>query len=164
MGPGPGSPERQGESQSPQPGESQEERHNRNVIELLQELRVAGLGVQVLSGFLVSLPFSNGFGKLAGWQRDLYLASLLLAVLATALLMGPVAYHRLVFRHGRRAALIQAANVMAIAGLAVVALAVVAAVTLVASFVAGTTGGVVLGALLGCLFCGLWFILPLARR
>ncbi len=81
--------------------ESEAQRDDRNLAELLQELRVAGMGVQVLFGFLLSLPFTNRFGTLSPAQRDLYLASLVLAAVATALLLGPVAYHRLVFRRGQ---------------------------------------------------------------
>ena len=104
---------------SPDPrDESEAQRDDRNLAELLQELRVAGLGVQVLFGFLLSLPFTNRFDKLSPAQRDLYLASLVLAAVATALLVGPVAYHRLVFRRGQKESLVRAASVMAIAGLA----------------------------------------------
>ena len=95
--------------------ESGAERADRNLAELLQELRVAGLGVQVLFGFLLSLPFTSRFTRLSGGQRDLYLACLVLAAAATALLLGPVAYHRLVFRRGEKESLVQAASVMAIA-------------------------------------------------
>jgi hypothetical protein len=116
---------------SPDPrDESEAQRDDRNLAELLQELRVAGLGVQVLFGFLLSLPFTNRFDKLSPAQRDLYLASLVLAAVATALLVGPVAYHRLVFRRGQKESLVRAASVMAIAGLAAVGLAVSAAVLL----------------------------------
>ena len=84
--------------------ESPEQRDDRNLQDLLQELRVAAIGVQVLFGFLLSIPFTTRFHLLDGGQRGLYLASLLLAALATVLLSGPVAYHRLVFRrHGRNA-------------------------------------------------------------
>src|SRR6202451_2281192 len=100
--------------------ESEAERVDRNLAELLQELRVAGLGVQVLFGFLLSLPFTSRFTRLSGGQRDLYLACLVLAAVATALLLGPVAYHRLVFRRGEKESLVRAASVMAIAGLAAV--------------------------------------------
>src|SRR6516165_1843909 len=78
--------------------ESEGERLDRNLAELLQELRVAGLGVQVLFGFLLSLPFTNRFSQVSTGERALYLTDLLLAGLATALLLAPVAYHRLVFR------------------------------------------------------------------
>jgi Family of unknown function (DUF6328) len=87
--------------------ESQAQRDDRNLGELLQELRVAGLGVQVLFGFLLSLPFTNRFTRLSPGQRDLYLASLVLAAVATALLVGPVADHRLVFRRGQKERLVR---------------------------------------------------------
>ncbi len=145
-------------------GESEDERFDRNLTELLQELRVTGVGVQVLSGFLLSLPFTVRFSRLGGWQQDLYLASLVLAVTASALLMGPVAYHRLLFRRGKRASLVRVANAMAIGGLAAVSLAICSAVAVVASYVAGIVAGLLITALLGCLFCGLWVALPLSRR
>ncbi len=144
--------------------ETEAERDDRNLAELLQELRVAGLGVQVLFGFLLSLPFTSRFTRLGPGQRDLYLASLVLSVVATALLLGPVAYHRLVFRQGRKEGLVRAANVMAVAGLAAVGLAVTAAVWLVTSFVAsGVTAGVISVFAL-VMFGGLWFVFPLTRR
>ena len=144
--------------------ETQDERDDRNLMELLQELRVAGLGVQVLFGFLLSLPFTNGFPKLTHAQRGLYIADLLLAALATLLLLGPVAYHRLVFRHHLKQPLVRVANRMAIGGLAAVALAVSIAVVLVTSFVEGNTSAIVVGVFIGCLFAVLWFVLPLLRR
>lgn len=131
---------------------------------MLQELRVAGLGVQVLFGFLLSLPFTNRFIRLSSGQRDLYLACLLLAAIATALLLGPVAYHRLVFRRGKKEGLVRAANKMAIAGLAAVGLAVSAAVLLVTSFVAGGLATILVSAFVFLLLGVLWFAFPLARR
>jgi hypothetical protein len=146
------------------PGETEAERDDRNLIELLQELRVAGLGVQVLFGFLLSLPFTNRFVKLSHPQRGLYVASLLLAALSTALLLGPVAYHRLMFRHHRKEQLVKDANVMAIVGLAAVGLAISAAVLLVVSYVERGLPVVIITVLTVCLFAALWFALPLARR
>ena len=144
--------------------ESEAQRDDRRLAELLQELRVAGLGVQVLFGFLLSLPFSVRFVKLSGAQRDLYVASLVLSALSTALLCGPVAYHRLVFRHHQKARLLRAANVMALAGLAAVGLAISTAVLLVISFVErGATVPIIAAATLVS-FVGLWFALPMARR
>jgi hypothetical protein len=144
--------------------ETQAERDDRNLIELLQELRVAGLGVQVLFGFLLSLPFTNQFKQLDGADRNLYLACLILAAVATALLLGPVAYHRLVFRQGMKEKLVKTANVMAILGLVTVGLSISASVLLVTGFVAGyTTGGVIAGLVL-VMFALLWFALPLTRR
>ena len=144
--------------------ETQAARDDRNLIELLQELRVLGLGVQVLFGFLLSLPFTSQFRQLDGADRNLYLACLILAAVATALLLGPVAYHRLVFRQGMKERLVTTANVMAILGLIAVGLAVSSAVLLVTGFVAGyTTGGVIAGLVL-LMFALLWFALPLSRR
>lgn len=144
--------------------ESQAERDDRNLAELLQELRVAGLGVQVLFGFLLSLPFTTAFKQLSGGERDLYLTCLILAAVATALLLGPVAYHRLVFRQGEKEKLVRSANIMAILGLITVGLAVSASVLLVTSFVAGYGTGSVIAVLVLVMFGLLWFAYPLARR
>jgi hypothetical protein len=154
-----------GVSGSPDPrDETEAERDDRNLAELLQELRVAGLGVQVLFGFLLSLPFTNRFSRLGSGQRGLYLADLVLAAVATALLLGPVAYHRLVFRRGQKEALVKAASVMAIGGLIAVGLAVSVSVLLVASFVVSVVPAVLMTALVACMFGLLWFAFPLTRR
>jgi uncharacterized protein DUF6328 len=97
---------------------------------------VAGLGVQMIFGFLLSLPFTNRFSALGPAQRGLYVVTLLLAAVATALLLGPVAYHRLVFRRHLKRHLVTAANRMAILGLAAVGLTMSAAVLLVLGYVA----------------------------
>jgi hypothetical protein len=144
--------------------ETEAERDDRNLIELLQELRVAGLGVQVLFGFLLSLPFTNRFSRLGHGERGLYLASLVLAAVSTALLLGPVAYHRLVFRQRQKERLVRAANVMAICGLVAVGLSISAAVLLVTGYVEPGVASVVITVFVVALFAGLWFALPLARR
>jgi len=146
------------------PDETEAARADRNLIELLQELRVAGLGVQVLFGFLLALPFTSRFVQLSHPQRGLYVASLLLAATSTALLLGPVAYHRLVFRQHQKEQLVNDANIMAILGLAAVGLAVSAAVLLVLSYVTKGLPAVIITVFVVCLFAGLWFALPLARR
>ncbi len=146
------------------PDETEAERDDRNLIELLQELRVGGLGVQVLFGFLLALPFTTRFAELSHPQRDLYVASLVLAAVSTALLVGPVAYHRLVFRMHRKEQLVKDANLMAILGLAAVGLAISAAVLLVVSYVDNGAPVVIIAVFVFCLFAGLWFVLPLARR
>src|SRR5437867_2987300 len=115
--------------------ETPAERADRNLAELLQELRVAGLGIQVLFGFLLAMPFSQGFTKLGHAQRQLYIGCLLLAAVATVLLVGPVAYHRLVFRQRQKERLVRAANLMVISGLVAVGLAISSSVLLVVSFV-----------------------------
>lgn len=152
-----------GEADAARPGETEAERGDRNLIELLQELRVAGLGVQVLFGFLLSIPFTTRFVKLSQAQHGLYVVTLVLAAVATALLLAPVAYHRLVFRRHRKEQLVKDANILAILGLAAVGLAVSAAVLLVVSFVDHGATVVFVTLFVVCLFAVLWFVLPLAR-
>jgi Family of unknown function (DUF6328) len=146
------------------PSETEAERDDRNLAELLQELRVAGLGIQMIFGFLLAIPFTTRFSALGPGQRGLYLVTLLLAAAATALLVGPVAYHRLVFRRRLKQHLVRAANVMAILGLATVALTVCAAVLLVVTYVARGLPAALIGVFVVCLFAGLWFVFPLTRR
>jgi prolipoprotein diacylglyceryltransferase len=144
--------------------ETEEERADRNLAELLQELRVAALGIQVLFGFLLAMPFAARFTALSADQRHLYTATLILAAIATALLSGPVAYHRIVFRRHEKEQLIAASNAMALGGLAAVGLAISAAVWLVLSVVDHgwpiplLISGVVL------VFFALWFVIPMAAR
>jgi hypothetical protein len=144
--------------------ETTAKRDDRNLGELIQELRVAGLGVQVLFGFLLSLPFTTRFVQLSTAQRDLYLTSVTLAAVATTLLIGPVAYHRLVFRLGMKERLVRFANVVAILGLAAVAGSVLAAVLLVTWYVAGALAGGLITAVIGVMLFGLWFTVPLVSR
>jgi Family of unknown function (DUF6328) len=141
--------------------ESQAERDDRNLGELLQELRVAGLGVQVLFGFLLALPFTNKFADLHGLQRGLYVADLAISAVATALLLAPVAFHRLVFRRHQKERLVQWANRMAISGLVAVALAISGAVLLIVSYVNPGLAGTAAILLSLALFAILWFALPL---
>ena len=156
--------EAQAAQRDPRP-ESEAERDDRNLAELVQELRVVSLGVQVLFGFLLSLPFTVRFIQLGGAQRGLYLASLVLSAVATGLLLGPVAYHRLMFRRGMKEQLVRFANTMALLGLTAVAAAVTIAVLLVTSYVAGWLSGALITVLtagvLGALW---WFALPVMHR
>lgn len=144
--------------------ESTSERNSRNLSDLLQELRVAGLGVQMLFGFLLSLPFTMRFAKLDQAQRDLYRASLLCAALSTALLIGPVAYHRWVFRKHEKGRLLKAANVLALLGLVSVALAVNSAVWLILSFVGDSWLISLFAGMVTASFAFLWFALPIFER
>jgi Family of unknown function (DUF6328) len=146
------------------PGETETERADRNLAELLQELRVAGIGVQVIFGFLLSLPFYMRFTTLGHTQRVLYLVAVMLAAVSTALLLGPVAYHRLVFRRRLKESLVRAANAMAICGLATVALTICTVVVLVVSAVEQGLPALLMGVFVVCVFAGLWFVLPLTRR
>jgi hypothetical protein len=144
--------------------ETAQQRDDRNLGELIQELRVAGLGVQVLFGFLLSLPFTTRFVQLSTGQRDLYLAAVILAAVATILLAGPVAYHRLVFRRGMKDRVVRFANLLAILGLSAVGAAVLAAVLLVTWYVGGPLAGGLITAVLGVMVGGLWFAVPLVSR
>jgi hypothetical protein len=146
------------------PHESDRERANRNLADLLQELRVAGLGVQVLFGFLLALPFTVRFRELDGAQRGVYDASLLLAAVSIGLLVAPVAYHRWVFRLHEKDRVLAAANRLALWGLGTVALSVVLSVALAISFVAPL--GLAM-AVIGCCaltFATLWFAIPIRSR
>jgi hypothetical protein len=144
--------------------ESPAERIDRNLAELLQELRVASIGVQVLFGFLLSLPFTTRFTRLSDAQRSLYLIALLLAALSTALLIAPVAYHRLVFRRQQKERLLQTANLFALLGLTTVAITVSVAVVLVVSVVVPGSGVAVVAVATGGIFLGLWFVVPMRVR
>jgi Family of unknown function (DUF6328) len=144
--------------------ESPEQRDDRNLLELLQELRVAGLGVQVLFGFLLAIPFTTKFSALSDDQRDLYVTTLLLAALAALLLLAPVAFHRVLFRQHQKEFLVKAANVLALLGLATVGLAVSATVALVLSYVTPGVMTWAITAVMLALFAGLWFVFPLSRR
>jgi Family of unknown function (DUF6328) len=140
------------------------QRDDRNLGELIQELRVAGLGVQVLFGFLLSLPFTTRFVQLSTGQRDLYLTSVILAATATTLLIAPVAYHRLVFRRGMKERVVRFANVVAVLGLAAVGASVLATVLLMTWYVGGVLAGCLVTAFLGVMLGGLWFAVPLVSR
>ncbi|HTU39196.1 MAG TPA: DUF6328 family protein [Acidimicrobiales bacterium] len=140
------------------------ERTNRNVADLLQELRVAGLGVQLLFGFLLALPFTVRFTQLDGAQRDVYRLSVLSAAAATALLISPVAYHRWVFRRHQKDKLLRLANVEALVGLGTEAFSLSCAVALIFSFVGSSWIFSILVSVVIAGFVFLWFALPLFDR
>ncbi len=123
--------------------ETEEERLDRNLTELLAEMRVAITGVQVLFAFLLIVPFNDGFKDLSDLQRDLYLVSLLGAGAATVALVAPIAQHRVTFRMQDKHHIVRSANRFALVGLACLAVSMTAAVTLVTSAVFGTTTGIV---------------------
>ena len=140
--------------------ESEAERIDRNLGELLQELRVAAVGVQVLFAFLLSLPFTIRFGALSTTQRATYTCDLLLSALATALLIAPVAHHRLSFRHHEKARVLRRGNRLAILGLLAVAAAISGSVLLVLSTVYDSSLVPVIAAITAATFAILWFVVP----
>jgi hypothetical protein len=141
--------------------ESEKEKLTRNLNELLQELRVTQTGVQILTGFLLTLPFSQRFNVLDDVQRASYLAILCGSVIATGLIIAPVAFHRVLFRHGQRRWLVQAANWAARVGLASLALTTSGVVWLVFDLVTDRTLASVAGVVSLVFFALLWVALPL---
>jgi hypothetical protein len=144
--------------------ETPEHRVDRNLGELLQELRVAIPGVQVLFGFLLAVPFQSRFGEITEFQRDLYFATLLLTAASTALLIAPTAYHRITFRLQRKEVLVPLGNSFAIAGLTTLAMAMICAVTLVTDLLYGSATTAVAAVFTTALFGLLWFAVPVAGR
>ena len=132
----------------------------RNWDELLQEIRVTQTGVQILTGFLLTVPFSNRFGELTAFQKDVYLAVLAGSVLTTGLVVAPVAMHRVLFRQRRRELLVEWGNRFAMSGLALLALTVSGVVLLVVDVVVGTTAGWVASGALLLVLTVLWAVLP----
>src|SRR4029079_374056 len=137
--------------------ESSRERLDRNLEQLMTELRVAMPGVQILFAFLLSVPFTQRFGQTTSFQRDMYLVSLVAAGVATGFLIAPTAYHRLTFRRGEKRHLVFTANRWVIVGLVARAVSMDAAVLLVADFLFHSTVAIVVTAALGALLVGLWF-------
>lgn len=144
--------------------ESEEERLDRNLGELLQELRVALPGVQVLFAFLLAVPFQQNFTKISEFEKKVYFATLLLTALSAALLIAPSAYHRITFRYQQKHRLVFIANRLAIAGLATLALAMTCAILLITDVLFGTTTTIVTVVVTLAIFALLWAALPLRRR
>ncbi|MGW0506316.1 DUF6328 family protein [Micromonospora sp. NPDC003241] len=144
--------------------ETEKQRWQRNFADLLQELRVAQTGVQILFAFLLTLPFSNGFTRTTEFQRDVYVVALIAAAGATAMIISPVAFHRALFRQGRKPELVQFAHKMASAGLAFMLVAMVSSVLLITDFVLARPIAFLLSAVTGLWFLTFWMILPFSRR
>jgi hypothetical protein len=149
----------------PSHDEDETERTERQLIELLNELRVVIPGVQVLFAFLLTIPFNQRFARVSEFQQTVYFVTLLLSALATALLLAPTGYHRILFHKGQRKHIIEAANRFAIAGLAVLCLAITGAVLLITDFLYSSK---VLVATVACgtflVMVSLWIVVPLVRR
>jgi hypothetical protein len=144
--------------------ETEEERLDRNLGELLQELRVALPGVQVLFAFLLAVPFQQNFTKISEFEKKIYFATLLLTALSAALLIAPSAYHRLTFRYQQKHRLVFISNRLAIAGLATLALAMTCAILLITDILFGTGATIVTTVIALTMFILLWAVLPLKQR
>ncbi len=149
---------------APGTDEAPAERLNRELIELLNELRVALPGVQVLFAFLLTVPFSDRFETLTQAQRTLYFATLVLTTIATALFMAPTSFHRIRFRQADKERMLRASNVFAIVGIASMGLSIALAITLVADLLFGIAAAFAVGVAAFLLIGILWFAYPLSRR
>jgi hypothetical protein len=151
-------------SKPKQDDESEAERLNRNFDDLLQELRVSQNGTQILFAFLLTVPFSNGFAKVTGFQQGFYFAALLLAALSAAMLIAPAVMHRVLFRQNQKKELVVSASRVALGGQSLLVFAVSTSVFFVGDYLYGHTVGTVV-AVLVWLWTSTWFFaLPLYIR
>ena len=141
--------------------EDRAERVNRELIELLNELRVALPGVQVLFAFLLAVPFAQGFTRVTDFQRALFFVVMALTAVSAALLIAPSAWHRLRFRQEDKERILRASNKMSIGGLGFLALAMTGALMLIADFIYSPTLTIISGAAALIVFGTLWYVLPL---
>jgi Family of unknown function (DUF6328) len=142
-------------------GERPLERADRNMVEMLQELRVAQTGVQILFAFLLSLSFTERFGQIDEFQRWTYVVTLLSTALTTGLLVAPAAVHRILFGYGVKQAVVRIGHRLFVAGLVALALTLVGALLLVLDIAVGRDLAVPMTVAVGLVLVGLWFVLPL---
>ena len=147
-----------------EPDETPKERHNRELIELLNELRVALPGVQVLFAFLLAVPFAQGWETVTAFQKDVFLVAFIGAGVSSVLLIAPSPLHRLGWRVSDKEEIVAVSNVLTIAGLVVLAVAMTATVLLVVDFVFSRTAAIALAVVVGFLFVAVWFGVALALR
>ena len=144
--------------------ETEDERADRNLSDLLQELRVALPGVQVLFAFLLTVPFSQRFDTLSDFDKKLYYGVLICVALATVLLVAPTAGHRILFRRQQKEFIVTIANRLSLAGLLLLAFAMCGAIALISDFLFGATTAVVSTVVMAAAFLGFWFLGPVVRR
>ena len=140
---------------------SSDQRLSRNWTELIQEIRAIQTGVQILTGFLLTVPFSDRFADLDNLQRTTFLLLLTSSVMTTALILAPIAYHRILFRKQRRVWLVEAANQCARAGLVLLAVTLDGVLFLVFDLVTSRTLAVVIAAIAAVSFALLWWVAPI---
>ncbi len=145
-------------------GERPLERADRNLVEMLQELRVAQTGVQILFAFLLSLSFTERFARIDDFQRWTYVGTLLLTALTTGLLVAPAAIHRMLFGRGVKKVTVRIGHRLFVAGLAALTLTLTGAVLLVLDVAVGRTFALWSAAATGIVLICLWFVLPLPVR
>jgi sterol desaturase/sphingolipid hydroxylase (fatty acid hydroxylase superfamily) len=144
------------------PDENNDDRHSRELIELLNELRVALPGVQVLFAFLLIVPFSNGFPRLGQLDRDIFFVAFIATALSTVLLIAPSSYHRLRWRQHDKERMLVISNSLTIVGLASLAVAITATVFVITDFVFQRTWATVFTTIVAALFLVFWYGIPIA--
>jgi hypothetical protein len=144
--------------------ETETERLDRNLVELLQEVRVVQTGVQVLFAFLLTVPFSARFDQITGIQRAAFFAALVGAAAAAILLIAPTALHRLLFRRGEKRYMVELSNRLALGGLVATALSMVAVMLLVSDVMFGIGVAIAVALATAIAFVVFWAALPLRRR
>jgi uncharacterized protein DUF6328 len=144
--------------------ETDKHRWDRNFADLLQELRVAQTGVQILFAFLLTLPFSNGFPRTTAFQKDVYIVALLSAAAATAMIIAPVAFHRALFRQGRKPELVRNAHRMATGGLAFLLISMVSSVLMITDYMLSWPLTLILTGATALFFLSLWAAYPVYRH
>jgi hypothetical protein len=157
-------PERDQQWDRRERGETSLERLDRNWNSLLQELRVVQTGVQLLTGFLLTLPFQTRFDVLGHDMRAVYLVTVGCSVAATVFLIAPVGLHRLLFRRHRLSVLVSAAHRCAYGGLLLLGLALTGVTVIIFDSVAGSTAAIIAGACALVLFAVSWLLVPLLLR
>jgi Family of unknown function (DUF6328) len=154
----------QDERDSRDRNETEGQRLDRNIDEMLQELRVAQTGVQILFAFLLTIAFQQRFPQVTDFQRTVYVTTLLLVAGATALLIAPVSFHRIVFRQRQKSRLVDATHRMAIGGLVLLLLAICGAVLLILDVVVGTRAALIGTTAVALWFILFWYVIPLRVR
>jgi hypothetical protein len=145
-------------------GETVDQVLDRNVAELLQELRVAFTGVQILFAFLLGMAFTQRFALLQTFDLAVYTVALLSTATATMLLIAPVSFHRIVFRRRQKAALVVVADRLLVVGLAMLVPAISCSVLLIIDVVLGRWAGIVCGSVIALIGLLTWYVLPLTIR
>lgn len=145
-------------------GESKSERLNRELIEVLNELRVALPGVQVLFAFLLAVPFTQRWGRVTELQKDVFFAAIVTTAIASILLIAPSAYHRILFREYDKEHMIHVVNKLTLAGLALLAVSMSCVMFLVTDLLFAGTWAAVVTSAIALLFAWFWFAMPTIRK
>jgi Family of unknown function (DUF6328) len=145
-------------------GETADARRNRQLTELLNELRVALPGVQMLFGFLLAVPFSQRFSHVTSNQRGLYYSAFVAAAGASVCFIAPTSFHRIVWQHGDKELLLRISSALTIVGTVFLAVAIGSVMLFITSYLYGTSYAAVAGSLLVAALAVLWYLVPLAVR